>query len=546
MRKYRWLLSAVLSIMFLPPVLSAQEIFPSKITAVTLYLNRALVTREAKVKVSKGLNEFYLESEAFAVDKDSLSAKVFAQGSIYSVQIKDIYLSQPPQDNIRLLKEKIDSLTGKQKKLYKKKEVIAKKQAFLNSVIDFSRIQLPRDIQTRFPSIQELRDALALLDETYTAFNEKTAAIDEDIDSLAAEISLLQRELDSLLRPEKKEKKAVSVLFQSDKNQTARVVVQYLVPRNAGWQPVYKADVPSDLQTVDLTMFSRVRQKTGEDWNDIGLTVSNAVPLRGMKIPESESRFLFFPAQNIRNKSDVLSGEKAMTALVLERTDADPSGSAGYAQSQRVESVLDLKYELPFSLDIESKDKDTLLPLFSRSLKGEFYYYAVPEKSPDTFLVCSAAADTELISGPLQISFDGRFLGTAFLRSKRPGEKFIMNLGETRDVQVKKEQIKDKVKETFFGKIDRSTVIREKEFKITLENLRKSRVKIQLFDSIPVSRTDKIEVKDVQISLKPDEQDYHDKEGVLFWDLFLDPGEKKEISIGFTVTYPKNMTVSGL
>jgi len=51
---------------------SAQDIVPSQIKSVTLFLNQALVTREANVKVNKGLNEILIDIEAFQVDSESV------------------------------------------------------------------------------------------------------------------------------------------------------------------------------------------------------------------------------------------------------------------------------------------------------------------------------------------------------------------------------------------------------------------------------------------------------------------------------------------
>jgi len=35
------------------------------------------------------------------------------------------------------------------------------------------------------------------------------------------------------------------------------------VAQQAFWEPVYKVDVPVDLSSVTLTMFTNIRQKTG-------------------------------------------------------------------------------------------------------------------------------------------------------------------------------------------------------------------------------------------------------------------------------------------
>jgi hypothetical protein len=102
------------------------------------------------------------------------------------------------------------------------------------------------------------------------------------------------------------------------------------------------------------------------------------------------------------------------------------------------------------------------------------------------------------------------------------------------------------VKETYFGKIERKTVIREMAFKITVENLKGKPIKIKVLDSVPVSRTDRIEVKDLKISPEPAKKDYQDKEGVLLWEFDLKSSAKQEINMEFVVTYPKDAPIFGM
>ena len=146
----------------------------------------------------------------------------------------------------------------------------------------------------------------------------------------------------------------------------------------------------------------------------------------------------------------------------------------------------------------------------------------------------------------MNVHFGGRFVGKTFLSEKKPGQEFDLNLGADREVKVRREKIKDKIKETFFGKIQRDTIVREMAYKITLENLKNKAIKVEIIDSIPVSRTDKIEIKDLVITPKPKKEDYQDQEGVMLWEFDSKPGEKGEINIEFVITYPKDAPVFGL
>ena len=210
---------------------------------------------------------------------------------------------------------------------------------------------------------------------------------------------------------------------------------------------------------------------------------------------------------------------------------ANDKGEAKFASAQRKELPLSFEYQMPRALHIQSKDKETLLPLFSKTLKGEFFYVAVPRINRLTFLVCSTSADKELLNGTLNVYF---------------GEEFNMSLGADREVKVKREKIRDKIKETYFGKIERKTVIREMAFKIMLENMKAKPIRIKVFDSVPVSRTDKIEVKDLKITPEPTEKDYQNDEGVYLWEFDLKPGDKQDINMEFVLTYPKDRPVFGL
>jgi hypothetical protein len=65
-----------------------------------------------------------------------------------------------------------------------------------------------------------------------------------------------------------------------------------------------------------------------------------------------------------------------------------------------------------------------------------------------------------------------------------------------------------------------------------------------VIDQIPVSQHNDIVVSDVKFSEKPTERDAD--VGIVKWKLSLAPGEKKEITIEFTVTHPLDMVVIGL
>ncbi len=533
----------------------SDETISSKIVEVTLFTDQALVKRKATTKVGKGLKELLLEVEAFNVDSDSVSAKVYGSGEIYSVQLREIYLKEEPQQNIKELRERIKALTNKRNTLQYSIDVLNKKDGFLGSLIDFSKSQIPKELKTSLPDTNKLDKTLLFLDVHLEDINKKRQNTDLKIEEIDKDINLLNNELNSLMNASQSSKMVVEILFNSKKEQDIQIEASYIA-YDASWQPFYKVNAPLDLNEIDLIMFSRFIQKTGEDWRDITLSISNVIPMQGAGLPVLDTWSLdierYEPAPEPLGKA---AASRAMSKKVpkVEKEmdeiaeDEEPYvEEAGYVETERKELPLSFEYEMPQKLDVESQDKETILPLFLKKIKGDFSHYVVPRINPLPFLICEATPDSELLSGYLTVYFAGRYIGKTYLEEKKPGEKFNLSLGADREVKVKREKIKDKFKETFLKMVQRRTVVKEMAFKITVENFKPKPVKIQVLDSIPVSRTDKVEIKDIDIKPKPKEENYQSKEGVLLWEFNLKPKEKQVIDIEFTVTYPKDEPVYGL
>ena len=81
------------------------------------------------------------------------------------------------------------------------------------------------------------------------------------------------------------------------------------------------------------------------------------------------------------------------------------------------------------------------------------------------------------------------------------------------------EMVTDKLTETFFGRVERSMVARELEYRIRVENLKDEVVDLELLDSIPVSTTDRIQIKGIEFTPDPTVTDLQNREGVMKWEV---------------------------
>lgn len=503
----------------------------SDITAVSVYAGDALVTREATAKTEAGISRLILETDAAQIVGNSESAAVYGDGELLGVRVVRVPLAEAPLETIRELESKLESLKAEKQAVADAKEALGRQEAFLDRLIEGFGGDAA-DGKIRMPDRQEVESFLSFFDRSFNAIFERRRKADADMAVLQRNIGQVERELAMYRQDREKTRTGIEVLFNSQREQDIRLEASYRVGRT-GWSPVYRASVDGGLSGVGLDMMAAITQMTGEDWNEVTLTVSNAVPVRRGRLPELSPWLLDYRPPEISRRG---AAEK------IRSMDMALSAEAPMAEADMRETALSFEYTMPAPVTVASRDQETRLPLFSRSIEGDFYHYVAPVLSPEVYLVCEAEADRELLPGPVEVFFENRFTGRMTLGQTGPGERFVLGLGIDPGVQVKREKTGDKKTETaFFGRVERDSIIRELSYRIAAENRKNREILLQVSDRIPVSKTDRIEVKDVSFSPAPERRDVDGKAGVMQWDIPLTSGGTSDITVDFTVSYPKDM-----
>jgi uncharacterized protein (TIGR02231 family) len=78
----------------------------------------------------------------------------------------------------------------------------------------------------------------------------------------------------------------------------------------------------------------------------------------------------------------------------------------------------------------------------------------------------------------------------------------------------------------------------EREFKITVRNGHDTPLKVTVEDQLPVSEVSEITVEMLPLTTPPTQKDVRDKRGVLAWSFDAQPGELKEIKLGWRLAWP--------
>lgn len=527
----------------------------SAITAVTVYPDSALVTREAQVKLPAGDSVVLFPGIIPQINEDSLRVSPAGKAAVklYAVTLRREFLEQAPSEKIRQLQGELQKLQDHMREIQNSREVSLAEKNFLDSLRFYSHDQLPKELATKMPQAGDLESTLKFLDlklkENYAS------ALESDLQMREAKNkeAQLSNELRQISGVVKKEQRAIAVDVGADNPVTCTLRVSYLVP-GVSWQPLYDARSDSERQEVELEAYALVRQNTGEDWPEVEMAFSTARPTAGGNLPYIAPWVLrpYAPPRFQRNalcaKSKSVMADSLQCAAFKE--DAELAGSAvpepAYAAPE--ERGTAVVYTVRKRVSVRADGSEQKLPIAGQKLKADFEYSTYPRLQQEAFLGSRVtnAKDFQFLAGKLNIFLDGEFTGSSSVGAVGPGEEFDLYLGADANVKVKKEQVEKKVDETLVANIPSPTKVTRLKYKLSVENYKSRKIRVKLFEAMPVAEDDRIKAKVAQVSFEPKKKDWEDRKGIWMWEFELEPKAKQEIGYSLVIEHPRDMQIEGL
>jgi len=217
-----------------------------------------------------------------------------------------------------------------------------------------------------------------------------------------------------------------------------------------------------------------------------------------------------------------------------ERKKQKAMPSQQYIQSVKVENETSFEFEVKNLYTINSDNKSMVVDIDSYSLDAKYEYYCVPKADKDAFLMANILdwEKLNIMEGEANIFFENTFIGKTILDVRNVADTLSISLGRDKSVSVKREKIKDFTKKQFFGSKKEET----RTWQISIKNNKKQAINMVLFDQVPVSSVDEIEVTVENIS----GASINKENGELKWKLNLDQAGKKDYEVKYKVKYPKD------
>jgi hypothetical protein len=199
----------------------------------------------------------------------------------------------------------------------------------------------------------------------------------------------------------------------------------------------------------------------------------------------------------------------------------------------QVENQTSVEFEIKTPYSILSENKNTTVEVERYSLPADYEYYSVPKVDKDAFLLANISdwEQYNLLEGEANIFFENTFVGKTILDVRYITDTLNLSLGRDKNVSIQREKVKEYSTQKFFGNKTETT----RDWKIIVKNNKRQAINIVLFDQIPVSTEQDIEVNPENLS-----GGALDKEnGEVKWKFTLQPTQKNELNLRYKVKYPK-------
>jgi len=527
----------------------------SRITAVTVYPDRALTSRSVSLNLKPGSYLIAFDSLPTLIQDDSVrvEGKGSAGVTIVGLEVKRAFLEQSGEKRVKELDEEIHALEQRSGALDARKAGLSAQKAFLESIRVAWGDRISKELAIGRPTSAELLDAAGFVASGVTKAEQLTLDIETEKKSIKDKIDSLRRQLDESTGSSRKETKTVEVMLDVAREGNLTLDLATVIPQ-AGWVPSYDVRLAADAKTAELTFRAMVRQQTGEDWNNVDLTLSTARPAAGGAPPELNPwRISIFRPQPMAAPMMYEAAAAAPTrrnkAKKAGRMDADTATSedelakeapASFETARISDEQSSVAFHIPRPLDIPSDGSQHGSVVAIEQLPVIMEFMAIPKLSPLVFLrseIVNRAA-YPLLPGKVNTFAGNTYTGSSQLKKVAAGEKFDLFFGSDDQVTVKREELKQQKEAGIFGKNRVSY-----RYRIELNNFRKEPLTVTLRDQLPLAGDEEIKVSLDDPSIKPDE---FGTDGRVTWRTPLKAGEKKELTFGILVEYPKDREVTGL
>lgn len=524
-----------------------------KTLAVTVYPSQARVTVGGQVTLESGNHRLMIDDLPLGLLTETLrvSGRGEATVRILGVDVQRIHYEETPAEELRQLANQIEELEGDLLELADQEATLEAQLKYLDGLRSATK-QYARalsrgktDAEYQLSLTNFFREQDQQHRSEVRELSKKRRIIERKIDKLREEL----KEYDSAL-PKTRHRAAVDVEVNSAG--AFFLEVNYVV-KEAYWKPLYDVRLLSstDEPELELTSLAQVQQETGQEWNDVALTISTARPAINQRKPSLKPWYIG-PPEAVPLATPAIRRATMAAPQVQAAVEADTEGmrllsdvaeyeTARPALAEAQITDLSVSFKVTGRTDIPSDGSPRKLTLAQHRFEPELDYLTVPKHTSAVFRRVKAVNSDPgpLLAGRASLFSEEDYVGDTELEFVPADGEFELLLGVEDGISVERELIQRDVDKVLLR--DRRQLVFGQ--KIELKNFLSTEIKIEVQDQIPVARHEEIKVKLVEVEPQPSE---NTELNILTWELIIPSDQEQVIQYAFRIDHPRNMRILGL
>ncbi|TDD18586.1 mucoidy inhibitor MuiA family protein [Kribbella turkmenica] len=509
------------------------------ITAVTVYPDRARITRRGTVSVPAGDRTVYVEPLPTALEEDSIRVAGRGPATVLGVDLALRHHPQAPDETVAQLERQRREAEAEVAELSDADDVQAQLDTFLAQLARRAGGSFARTLASAEPGA-ELGGFTESLAARLTAVRAKRRELAGQRREAEERLAAADRRLAEVGRQRKPDRRSAAVALALETAAEVEIELSYVVP-HAGWTSSYDVRLEGDRLT--LNWYGLITQRTGENWPECDLTLSTARPTVTAKVPELDPWYLdrFRPPVPLAAApAGGMRGLQSSKDDFAVQTQAAAMPEFAALEASVEQGVTAAAYTPPRPVAVPADGASHRATIAAIDLDAELDYVTAPVRSTDVHLratVVNSSTHT-LPAGKAAVFHEADFVGSAALPLWAPGEDVELALGLDDRIRVERKLVRRTATKATLG----STRRREVEYETKVENHTPRKARITVLDQLPVARDHEITVKPVTTAPEPAETTGL---GVVTWKLDLAAGEATAIKLAFRVETAKSVELTG-
>ncbi|WP_337237580.1 DUF4139 domain-containing protein [Proteus faecis] len=507
-----------------------------KLNQATIFLRGAELNNNVTLNLPAGQSEVVLSNIANNIDPKSLSINIDNDDVIINtINVKKIPIAPSYPSAITVLMEK-------QKDINKKIEELN-----INIKVGDEQIVLLKD-QSFFgygetQSLEQSSQKFDFISQKMTSILNQQKIAREEIAELTEQLEELNRQLEINMPVIAKEKTQIVLSLGTSKNLTSKMHISYITP-DAGWSPAYDIRSQGMDKPILLTYKADVIQNTGLNWDKVKLVLTSTNPSLNITAPTLSPWYLALYNDNAKFRSKSMSMEMASApSPTMMREESHEKqlnkGVTRYVTTNNNGINLSHAIALPYTLK-NSTEPNTLV-INQKEVVADYRYLTTPKLVEEVYLQAEVKdwENLNLLNGRTNIYYMNSFVGNSYINTNELTELLSIPFGIDKNIQISRINNEKIRKEPIFI----GTTIEQKEsYTIKVRNTYNSPVKVTIYDQLPLSQENNINVADAVYKDGVLDKDT----GEIEWNITLGAKEEKSLPLNYTLSYPKNRQIMGL